>query len=391
MDHIYLDHNATTPVRPEVQALVGRMLAEEYGNASSQHRQGQRAKALLEHARAAAAAAIGAAPKDVIFCGSGTEADLIAIRGALGAAAPDEGPARLVVSPTEHDAVEKTCRALEKEGVGVRRLPVDRTGLVDPDDLRRAIGPETALVSVIMAGSETGVVQPVAELARVCGEAGVLFHSDAVQAAGKLPVDAATLGADLLSFSAHKFCGPKGCGLLYIRGGVRLAAMLPGGGQERGLRSGTENVPLLAGAGEAARLAGEELPETARRLVGLRDRMEERILERVPGAVIHGRGAPRLPNTTSLAIAGLEGDTLAINLDLKGFAVSTGSACSSTSPEPSRVLGAMGVPQALNRATIRISSGRATTADALDHFVAALAEVSERLLRLSGGRRGARK
>jgi len=391
MDRIYLDHNATTPLRPEVQALVCRLLAEEYGNASSQHRQGQRAKALLEQARGAAAAFVGAAPKDVIFCGSGTEADLIAIRGALGAAPPSDGPARLVVSPTEHDAVEKTCRALEKEGVGVRRLPVDTAGRVDPDDLRQAIGPETALVSVIMAGSETGVVQPVAELARICGEAGVLFHSDAVQAAGKLPVDAGDLGADLLSFSSHKFYGPKGCGLLYIRGGVRLAPMLPGGGQERGLRSGTENVPLLAGAGEAARLAGEEIPETPRRLDGLREQMEERILEHVPGAVIHGRGAPRLPNTTSLAVAGIEGDTLAINLDLKGFAVSTGSACSSTSPEPSRVLGAMGVPETLNRATIRISTGRETTIEELDRFVVALAEVSERLLRLSGGRRGVRK
>jgi len=297
------------------------------------------------------------------------------------------GTAQLITSPIEHDAVEKTCRLLEKEGVGIRRLPVDGNGQVDPDDLRRAIGPETRLVSVIHASSETGAIQPVPQLARICREAGVLFHSDAVQAAGKLKVDAAGLGADLLSFSAHKFYGPKGCGLLYVRGGVRLAPLMVGGGQERGLRSGTENVPLLAGAGEAARLVGEALDQNAKRLEDLRLGMESRILDTIPGTVIHGRGGPRLPNTTSLAVSGLEGDTLAINLDLQGFAVSTGSACSSTSPEPSRVLGAMGLSEELNRATIRISTGSGTTAESLERFVDGLAEVVRRLRRLSGNHR----
>jgi len=265
------------------------------------------------------------------------------------------------------------------------RLPVDGNGLVDPEDLRAAIGPETALVSINHAGSETGVIQPVSELARICLEAGVLFHSDAIQAAGKIPLSAAGTGADLLSLSAHKFYGPKGCGILYVRGGVRLAPLVVGGGQERGLRAGTENVPLIAGAGEAILEAGKQQEQSAARLEQLRDTMESQILETIPGTTVHGRGAPRLPNTTSLSVAGLEGDTLAINLDLKGFAVSTGSACSSTSPEPSRILGAMGVPEALNRATIRITSGRSTSAEALDSFVGALAEVTKRLHKLSGG------
>ncbi len=387
MERVYLDHNATTPLHPGVLELMSRLFGEEYGNPSSQHRQGQRAKALLEKARGQAAQLIGAAPRDMLFSGSGTEADIIAIRGALGSAAGGNGPARLITSPIEHDAVEQTCRALEKEGVGVRRLRVDGNGQVDPDELRRAIGPETRLVSVIHASSETGAIQPVAELARVCREAGVLFHSDAVQAGGKLPLSTKETGADLLSFSAHKFHGPKGCGFLYIRSGVRLAPLMVGGGQERGLRAGTENVPLLCGAGDAARLAAESQAEVAARLETMRERMESQILETIEGTTVHGRGGPRLPNTTSLAVAGLEGDTLAINLDLKGFAVSTGSACSSTSPEPSRVLGAMGVAEDLNRATIRISTGRGTTAEELDRFVEGLAEVVQRLRRLSGGRR----
>jgi cysteine desulfurase len=384
MERIYLDHNATTPLDPGVQELMSRLFTEEYGNPSSQHRQGQRAKALLEKARTQAARFIGAAAKEVVFCGSGTEADIIAIRGALGSRDTRPGPAQVITSPLEHDAVEKTCRLLEKEGVGVLRLPVDGNGRVDPDDLRRAIGPETRLVSVIHASSETGIVQPVAELARVCREAGILFHSDAVQAGGKLPLSAAIAGADLLSFSAHKFHGPKGCGLLYVRSGVRLAALMVGGGQERGLRAGTENAPLIAGAGEATRLADERLEENALRLERLRDEMETRILETIPGTVVHARGASRLPNTTSLSVAGLEGDTLAINLDLLGFAVSTGSACSSTSPEPSRVLGAMGVPEDLNRSTIRITSGQGTTAEGLERFVEGLVVVVQRLRRLSG-------
>jgi cysteine desulfurase len=386
MDRVYLDHNATTRPAPEVVELMARLFGETFGNPSSQHRQGQQAKAVLEQARARAAELVGASPREIVFCGSGTESDIIAIRGALGRAPVRSGAARLIISPIEHDAVEQTARALEKEGVGVTRLPVDGRGLVDPESLRRAIGPETGLVSVIHASSETGVVQPVAELAAICREAGVPFHSDAVQAAGKLPLSARELGADLLSLSAHKFHGPKGCGLLYVRSGVRLAPLLVGGGQERGLRAGTENVPLLAGAGEAARLALEQQEETRTRLEGLRDRLEERVLDTIPGTSVHGRGAPRLANTTSLAVSGLEGDTLAINLDLKGFAVSTGSACSSTSPEPSRILSAMGLPEEVNRSTIRISTGRNTTAERLDAFADGLAEVVERLRRMTGGR-----
>jgi len=390
MERVFLDHNATTPPAPEVLVLMGRHFGETFGNPSSQHRQGQQAKALLEQARARVAELVGASPREVIFCGSGTESDIIAIRGVLGRAAPRTGPARLIISPIEHDAVEQTARALEKGGVGVTRLPVDGNGQVDPESLRKVIGPETALVSVIHASSETGVIQPVAELAGICREAGVPFHSDAVQAAGKLPLSAREIGADLLSLSAHKFHGPKGCGLLYIRNGVRLAPLLVGGGQERGLRAGTENVPLLAGVGEAARLARETQEENRTRLEGLRQRLEEHILDAIPGTTVHGGGAPRLANTTSLAVSGLEGDTLAINLDLKGFAVSTGSACSSTSPEPSRILSAMGVPDELNRSTIRISTGRGTSDANLEAFADVLALVVERLRRLTGGRRSKR-
>ncbi len=374
---IYLDHNATTPLVPEALDAMARALADEYGNASSIHSFGQRAKAALDDARTEVARLIGAEPGEIVFTAGGTEADNIALRGLMDAA-PAARP-RLVVSAVEHEAVLETARALARRGRPVTTLPVHATGLVDVAALESVLGADVALVSVIAANNETGVIQPIEELARAAHAAGAAFHTDAVQAAGKIPVDVRALGADLLSLAAHKFGGPKGVGALWLRRGTKMAGVITGGRQERNRRAGTENVPAIVGAGVAARLARARMADESARLAVLRDRLEAGLLAAIPGTAVNGAGAPRVANTANVAFDGVEAESLLIALDLEGIAVSTGSACSSGSLEPSHVLRAMGLPHRRVQSSIRFSLGWTTTAEDIERTLAVLPPLVGRL------------
>jgi cysteine desulfurase len=374
---IYLDYNATTPPRPEVVARVTRVLAETYGNASSVHAYGQQAKAELDEARTAVARLIDADPGEVVFTSGGTEADNLALRGAVEARAAI-GRRRLITTGIEHEAVLTTARALERTGTAITILPVDTSGIVSPAALEAAIGDDTAIVSVMLANNEVGTIQPVAELAAIARAHGALFHTDAVQAVGKIPVSVKTLGVDLLSLAGHKFGGPKGTGALWIRRGVRLTAVMTGGKQERNRRAGTENVPSLAGLGVAATTAAAKLP-AAGDLAALRDRLESAVLAGVPGTVINGDRSRRVPNTSNISFEGIEAESLLIALDLEGVAVSTGSACSSGSLEPSHVLRAMGLPHARTRNSLRFSLGPETTIEEIDFVTGILPNLVARL------------
>jgi cysteine desulfurase len=368
---IYLDYNATTPPYPEVIDAVARVMRDEYGNASSVHAFGQRAKAALDDARAQVASLIDGDASDVVFTSGGTEADNLAIRGAAEALEPT-GRRHLIASGIEHEAVLNTLRALERRGWTTTVLRVGESGLLSPDAMRAAITRETALVSVMHANNEVGTIQPVAELAAVAHESGALLHTDAVQSVGKIPVSVRTMGADLLSLSGHKFGGPKGTGALWIRRGLRLAPFVTGGRQERNRRAGTENVPGLAGLGVAARLAREQLAEVAAKVGGLRSRLEQGILKTTSGTLVNGDLTRRVPNTTNISFEGIEAESLLIALDLEGVAVSTGSACSSGSLEPSHVLRAMGLPAPRTRNSLRFSLGSQTTEAEVDFVVRVL-------------------
>ncbi len=379
---IYFDHNATTPVEPAVADAMDAAQRGCFGNASSVHTFGQTAKGLLDDARASVAALIGARASDVIFTGSGTESDNIAIRGAAAAAEPS-GRRHLVASAIEHEAVLNTLKALAKQGWTTTLLPVGASGVVTPDDLAAALTDRTALVSVMHANNEIGTVQPVAELARLAHARGALFHTDAVQSAGKVPVDVNALGVDLLSISAHKFNGPKGVGALWVRRGSRLVAPITGGRQERNRRPGTENVPGIAGLGVAARVAREKLQADGAHLVALRDRLEAGILDRVPGTVVNGTGE-RVPNTANISFTGVEAEALLIALDLEGIAVSTGSACSSGTLAPSHVLRAMGFSPHRAQNSIRFSLGLGNTGDDVTRTINVMPAVVDKLRSLSG-------
>jgi len=382
---IYLDHNATTPVAPPVAEAMARVLRDEFGNPSSVHAFGQRAKALLDEARSAVAALVGGAASEIVFTSGGTEADNLAVRGA--AEAPESGGGRhLVASAIEHEAVLATLKALERRGWRTTLLPVDASGVVAPAALENALTDQTALVSVMLANNEIGTLQPVAALARMAHAAGALFHTDAVQAAGKVPVDVSTLGVDLLALSAHKFGGPKGVGALWIRRGSRLAAHMTGGRQERNRRAGTENVPAIVGMGVAATLAADKLDEEASRLEALRDRLEREILARIAGTAINGAPGCRVPNTSNVSFEGVEAESLLIGLDLEGVAVSTGSACSSGTLEPSHVLRAMGLSSHRTQSSIRFSLGATTTVEDIDYVVDRLPAVVGKLRSLVGRR-----
>jgi cysteine desulfurase len=390
VDRIYLDHNATTPVDPPVAEAVARALSDYFGNASSVHHFGQRAKAALDEARAAVAALVGGDAAEIVFTSGGTEADNFAIRGAIDT--PDRSSRRhLIASAIEHEAVINTLKSLERRGWRTTFLKVDASGIVSPDALRDAIDDETAIVSVMHANNEIGTVQPVAELARLAHERGALFHTDAVQSVGKVPVHVGALGVDLLSLSGHKFGGPKGTGALWIRRGVRLTAYTTGGRQERGRRAGTENVPALVGLGVAARLAGQKLAADAARLGALRDRLEGGVLSRVPGTVRNGAETPRVPNTTNIGFDRVEAESLLIALDLEGFAVSTGSACSSGTLEPSHVLRAMGLSGPRTQNAIRFSLGSGNTEAQIDRLLEVLPGIVERLRSLNRKIVGGRK
>ncbi|MCY4120138.1 MAG: cysteine desulfurase family protein [Acidobacteria bacterium] len=378
---IYLDHNATTPVDPRVADAMNDAVRGCFGNASSVHAFGQAAKAALDDARSAVAALLGARPNDVIFTGSGTEADNIAIRGVAEAALP-AGRRHLIASAIEHEAVLNTLKALSRNGWTSTLLPVGSGGGVEPADLEAVITDETALVSIMHANNEIGTLQPVARLAEIVHRHGALFHTDAVQTAGKLALDVAALGVDLLSLSAHKFNGPKGVGALWVRRGMRLVAPTTGGRQERNRRAGTENVPAIVGLGVAAGLAGGKLAAEAVRLADLRDRLEAGLLDRVPDSTVNGRGE-RVPNTTNLSFHGVEAEALLIALDLEGIAVSTGSACSSGTLEPSHVLRAMGLTPRRAQSSIRFSLGLGNTDADVDRVVEVVPRLVARLRALS--------
>lgn len=379
---IYFDHNATTPLERSVVEVMTTVLQEDFGNASSVHYFGQRAKARLDDARSALAGLIGAEPSEIVFTSGGTEADNFALRGVAEALEPT-GRRHLIATAIEHEAVLVTLKALARRGWRTTLLPVGSSGIVDPEALSATLTDETALVSIMHANNELGTIQPVAELARLAHARGALVHTDAVQSVAKIPVDVRTLGVDLLSLSAHKFNGPKGAGALWIKRGTRIAAILTGGKHERTRRAGTENVAAIAGMGQAAKLASGKLAADGARLAALRDRAEQGILRAVPGTAVNGAPEPRVPNTTNVSFDGVEAESLLIALDLEGIAVSTGSACSSGTLEPSHVLRAMGLPAHRTQNSIRISLGQGNTEEQVDYFLSRLPGVVQKLRSLS--------
>jgi cysteine desulfurase len=381
MKRIYFDHNATTPMRPEVLAAMMPYLTGEFGNASSIHAFGQNAREAVEQARSSVAALIGARAADIMFTSGGTESTNHAILGAV-AAAPGKKK-HVITSAIEHVAVLDTCRALAKRGVDLTILPVNRHGLVNPEDVRRAIRPETVLITIMLANNETGTIEPIEEIGKIAAEKGIVFHTDAVQAAGKIPIDVEKLGVDLLSISAHKFCGPKGVGALYIRKGTQLGPLMYGGHSERDRRPGTEDVASIAGMGKAAELARLEMAKESERIRALRDRLERGLLDRVSSSWVNGSGAPRVPNTTNMTFPFIEGEAMVIALDLKGIACSTGAACSSGAVEPSHVLMALGLAPEDARATLRLSLGHQTAESEIDFALETIPGVIERLRQLS--------
>jgi cysteine desulfurase len=381
MRRVYLDHNATTPVAPEVLAAMLPYFSEEYGNASSIHAFGQRARGAVEEARESVAALLGARPAEIMFSSGGTESNNHAIFGVAGAA--PGGRKHVITSAIEHSAVLDPCRALEKRGVAVTVLPVDRDGVVNPEDVRRAIRPETVLITIMLANNELGTIEPIAEIGKIAAEARVTLHTDAVQAAGKIPIDVAKLGVHLLSISAHKLYGPKGVGALYVRKGTRLEPLLYGGHSERDRRPGTEDVTSIAGLGKAAELALSRMEEEGQRLSRLRDRLETGLLERIPHATVNGLQARRTPNTSNLTLPFIEGEAMVIALDLKGIACSTGAACSSGAVEPSHVLTAIGLAPEDARATLRLSLGHQTTDEEIDFALETIPPVIDRLRQMS--------
>jgi cysteine desulfurase len=375
---VYFDHNATTPVASPVIDRMTQILRDEFGNASSIHRFGQRAKAILDDARTAVADLIKADPSEVVFTSGGTEADNFAIRGVAEALEPT-GRRHLIASSIEHEAVLNTFKALARRGWTTTLLPVDDSGIVAPAALEAALTDKTALVSVMHANNEIGTIQPIADLAAIAHARGALFHTDAVQSVAKIPIEARGLGVDLLSLSAHKFYGPKGAGALWIKRGTRLTATMTGGKHERNRRAGTENVPAIAGLGVAATLASTKLMPEGQRVGALRDRLEREILARVPRTAVNGAVDRRVPNTTNISFEGVEAESLLIALDLEGIAVSTGSACSSGTLEPSHVLRAMGLASHRTQNSIRLSLGADNTDAEIDYLLEKLPKVVEKL------------
>ncbi len=377
---IYLDHNSTTPVDPRVLAAMLPYLAENFGNANSIHSSGQRARAAVDAARQSVAELLGAKASEIVFTCGGTEADNLAIFGIVN---PCDQPRKHVVTTAiEHHAVLNTAQALEKQGVDVTYVPVNREGLVDPDDIREAIRPETVLISVMLANNEIGTIQPVAEIGRIAAEEDIYFHCDAVQAAGKMRVDVKELGVDLLSISGHKLYAPKGVGALFVRTGTELGPMFFGGHHERDRRPGTENVPGIVGLGKAVELAMQNLDADVVRLAALRDRFENALLA-LPGVRVNGSVRERAPNTSNLSFEAAGGEALVIALDLQGVMCSSGAACSSGAVEPSHVLTAMGLTPEQARSSLRFSLGRPTTEHEIDEAIRIIPPVVERLRALS--------
>jgi cysteine desulfurase len=378
MRRVYLDNNATTPVLPEVLEAMRPYFTEHFGNASSIHHHGQETRAAVERARESLAALLGCRPSEVVFTSGGTEGDNLAISGLTRAGD------HIISSTIEHHAVLNSCKHLEAMGCEVSYVPVDGRGLVDPDDVRRALRPNTRLITIMMANNETGVLQPVEEIGKIAAEADVYFHTDAVQAAGKVPIDVKRLGCDLLSISGHKLHAPQGVGAIYVGKGTVLQPMFYGGSHERSRRAGTENVPGIIGLGKAAELAREALERgDLAQMAAMRDRIEQTILSEIDATGVNGEGAPRVPNTTNIHFDYIEGEALVIALDLKGLAVSTGAACSSGAIEPSHVLTAMGLPPEIARASLRFSLGKQNTPDDIQFALDLVPQTVARLRELS--------
>jgi cysteine desulfurase len=378
MRRVYLDNNATTPVLPEVFEAMRPYFGEHFGNASSIHHYGQETRAAVERARESVGNLLGCRPAEVVFTSGGTEADNLAIFGIV---RPED---HIITSTIEHHAVLNSCKHVQEKGIEVTYVPVDGRCLVDPDDVRRALRPNTRLVTIMMANNETGVLQPVSEIGKICAEAEVYFHTDAVQAASKVSIHVKEIGCDLLSISGHKFHAPQGVGALYVRKGTTLEPRFFGGSHERSRRAGTENVPGIVGLGKAVELAMKGLQSGEdRKIAAMRDRMESSILQQVEAAGVNGSGAPRVSNTTNIYFDYIEGEALIIALDLKGLAVSTGAACSSGAIEPSHVLTAMGLRPDRARASIRFSLGRQNTAEDVDFAIQLAPSSVARLRELS--------
>ena len=378
MHRVYLDNNATTPVLPEVFEAMRPFFGERFGNASSIHHHGQETRAAVEDARESVAELLGCTAPEIVFTSGGTECDNLAIAGWV--AAGDH----VITSSIEHHAVLHACKHLEKLGCEVTILPVDGRGLIDPEDVRRALRPNSKLISIMMANNETGVLQPVEEIGKIAREARILFHSDAVQAAAKVRVNVRQIGCDALSISGHKIHAPQGVGALYVKKGTRIQPLFHGGRHERSRRAGTENVPGIVGLGRAAQLAKEALDRAEdEKMAAMRDRLEHGILAQVNEAGVNGEGAPRVPNTTNIHFDHIEGESLVIALDLKQLAVSTGAACSSGAIEPSHVLVAMGLGPDQARASIRFSLGKQSTEADIDFALALVPECVARLRAIS--------
>ena len=378
MQRVYLDSNATTPILPEVFEAMRPYYLDQFGNASSIHHYGQRARAAVERARESVAKLLGCRAAEVVFTSGGTEADNMAVFGLV------QGGDHVITSQIEHHAVLNACKRLEKRAVEVTYLRVDGRALVDPADVRNAIRPNTKLISIMMANNETGVLEPVEEIGRLAGEADVYFHTDAVQAAGKVPIEVRKIGCDLLSISGHKFHGPQGIGALYVRRGTLIDPLFYGGNHERQRRAGTENLPGIIGLGQAAQIAMQGLEDgTVAKIAAQRDRLEASLLDEIDAAGVNGGGAPRVPNTTNIYFDHIEGEAMVIALDLKGLAVSTGAACSSGAIEPSHVLTAMGLPPERARASIRFSIGKHNHEEDIDFALSVIPATVARLRELS--------
>jgi cysteine desulfurase len=378
MRRVYLDNNATTPVLPEVFEAMRPFYLDQFGNASSIHHFGQHARAAVEKARASVAALFNARPAEVVFTSGGTEGDNTAVFGLT------QRGDHIITSTIEHSAVLNTCKRLEQMGCEVTYVPVNGECQVDPDDVRKALRPNTRLISIMMANNETGVIQPVEEIGKIAREADVFFHTDAVQAAGKIPIDVEKIGCDALSISGHKIHAPQGTGAIYIRKGTLIQPLIYGGSHERQRRAGTENLPGIVGLGKAAELARQWLSgEGPAEMAAMRDRLQDEVLAKVESAGVNGLGARRVPNTTNLWFDYIEGEALVIALDLKGLAVSSGAACSSGAIEPSHVLLAMGLSHERARASVRISLGKQTTKEDVEFASLIIPETIAKLREIS--------
>jgi len=384
--NVYLDNNATTPLHPEALNAMLPFLKEDFGNPSSIHRFGRKARVKLDEAREKVAAAIGADPSEIVFTSGGSESDNLAIKG-FAWANRKNGGGHIITSAIEHHAVLDTCKYLENNGYHITYIPVDEYGLANPSDVERTISSDTILITIHHSNNETGTIEPIEKISKIAKDRGVVMHTDAVQSLGKVSLNVNNLGVDMLSISAHKLYGPKGIGALYIKRGIKkMHPLINGGSQEKKRRGGTENVAGIVGFGKACELALVNMKEDTARITALRNRLQGLILERIPDVKLNGHPEKRLPATLNMSFKLAEGEPLAVNLDLAGVAVSTGSACTSGTIEPSHVLSAMGMPSEISRGSLRFSFGRENTMEDVDYVMEVLPDIVKKVREMSGAR-----